>query len=148
MIPTDPSQITLDKMIDVTAAAKEMGVSSQYLRNLINRGAVEHVRIGHHVVVWRPSMEQYMETHAQIPEGALSPAQAAEELGVSTQTVFNWIQKGYLPANSVPSGKRLRWFINRSDLAGKGKPKPDQPEQLTLFDVSDYDNDKALHPVE
>lgn len=140
MIPTDPKQITLDQLVDVTAAAKELGVSPQYLRNLLNRGRIEHVRIGHHIIVWRPSMKQYMESHVKIPEGALSPAQAARELGVSTQTVFNWIWKGYLPANSVPSGKRLRWFIHRDDLVGKGKskPKPDQPEQLTLFDASDY----------
>ena len=46
------------------------------------------------------------------PPNYLSPTQAAGELGVTRQTVYNWVTSGKLPAKQI--GRT--WRIKREDL--------------------------------
>jgi excisionase family DNA binding protein len=50
----------------------------------------------------------------------LTTGQAAEELGVSAETVRRWVKAGLVPAMVTPGGRHL---IDRADL-DKLRPRP------------------------
>lgn len=59
----------------------------------------------------------------------LTPAQVAEALAVSTQTVLNWVERGALPAVTLPhlpEQKRIEYRIHPDHLRAAlgGEPLP------------------------
>ncbi len=61
-----------------------------------------------------------------ISTSSLTVAEAAKRLGVSSQTIWRWIDRGILPAFRV-GPKRVR--ISVADLAGVRRPRPQRSER-------------------
>ena len=56
----------------VTAAAKHLGISRGTLYELINRGEIEHVRIGRRILIARDGLRKFIEANSRTgyyPEG-------------------------------------------------------------------------------
>jgi len=151
------ADITLDQVIDLHQAAKRLKTSGQYIRNLLVAGQLKTVNVGKVRLILTSSVDEFQQTHQPMPDGHCTPNQAAEHIGVTTQTILNWIRTGYLPAKQLQAGERNRWAIDMNDLSGKRKHKPFQkreeqqepeqvqqePEQLTLFDADTTDTIKV-----
>ncbi len=60
-----------------------------------------------------------------ISTGSLTVAEAAKRLGVSSQTIWRWIDRGILPAFRV-GPKRVR--ISAADLDGVRRPRPQRSQ--------------------
>lgn len=151
----DPKKITLDQVIDIPSAAVKFKLSEAYLRALVKRGRIEAFSIGRNVLVLTDSVRDYTSDRFVVPEGHMTVSEAAEAVGVHTQTIHHWIRTGHVEGHAHRVGNSSRWTVTKASMEGKtkrkrGRPsnKAKQPEQLSLFDITDYDNDKALHPVE
>jgi excisionase family DNA binding protein len=46
----------------------------------------------------------------------MTTSEVAEALGVSRQTVWNWIRSGYLPARAISTESRVIYRVRRSDF--------------------------------
>lgn len=151
----DPKKITLDQVIDIPSAAMRFNLSEAYLRALVKQGRIESFSIGRNILVLTDSIRDYTSDRFVVPEDHLTVSEAAEVAGVTTQTIHHWIRTGHVEGHAHPMGNRSRWTVTKASMEGKTKRSPGrpsnkskQPEQLSLFDITDYDNDKALHPVE
>lgn len=76
-----------------------------------------------------------------VQDGEVSVKQAAAELGIPADAVYNWLRLGQVPARRGPSGRWcIPWDLTtqeiyRPKVAGSFRLKPVQQTQRTVGDV-------------
>ena len=99
-------------MFKIKELAELLQLNQQTVRNAVNRGELEWVKIGRTKFIPRAAAVAFAGgTGMEMPE-LLTVAQVAELLRLNPQTIRNWIDAGTFPA--VRIGRRVR--IKRSDL--------------------------------
>jgi excisionase family DNA binding protein len=100
-------------MFKIKELADLLQLNQQTVRNMVNRGELEFVKIGRTKFIPREAAVKLAGgTGLEMPE-LLTVEQVAELLKLSKATLWNWINAGTFPAVRV--GDR-RFRIKRSDL--------------------------------
>jgi DNA invertase Pin-like site-specific DNA recombinase/transposase len=104
MTPIDSDDVS---WMDVSSAARELGVSADTVRRWAHEGFLEARQITAHAP-WRIHVTDDVRRRVvpDVPEGWLGLADTAKRLGRSQQTILHWVQSGRLQAVQVTSGKR------------------------------------------
>jgi hypothetical protein len=114
------------ELLNVTAAATQLGIAPSTLLRWLNDGFVagEQITPG---APWRIRIDQALRDRIrpEVPEGWLGLDEAAAALGVARQTVLHKVQRGELQAVHVNRGRR------------KGLRIQVKPDQHGLFDTPD-----------
>ena len=107
------------EVVSVRQAAKELGVATSTIHRMLNDGflAGDQITPG---APWRIRLTKELRQRfvADAPEGYVAMQIATARLGVSRQTVLDWIQRGKLDAVTVRRGRRggLRIKLPANDL--------------------------------
>lgn len=103
--------------LTIRAAAEKLGVSTQTVRNYIDRGILPATLTGPDdgrlVRIDPKSLDQLL-----APEGSLTVQQVAEQLNVSPNTVWSWIREGKLTPHRLgpDQAKRKRVRLHPADV--------------------------------
>jgi prophage regulatory protein len=101
------------ELLKIKELAGLLQLNQQTVRNMVNRGELEYVKLGRTKYIPRAAAAKLAGgTGGEIPE-LLTVAQVAELLRLNRQTIWNWIDAGTFPA--VQIGAR-RYRIKRRDL--------------------------------
>lgn len=112
-IASDLLVVTEWELLKIKELADLLQVNQETVRNMVNRGELEHVKLGRTRYIPRQAAVRLAGgTGWEIPE-LLTVAQVAKLLRLHEMTIRNWIDAGALPA--VWIGER-RVRIKRADL--------------------------------
>jgi excisionase family DNA binding protein len=101
------------ELFKIKELADLLQLNQQTVRNMVNRGELEYVKVGRTTCIPRTAAAKLAGgTGMEVPE-LLTVAQVAELLQLNRQTLWNWIGTGTFPA--VQIGERL-FRIKRTDL--------------------------------
>jgi excisionase family DNA binding protein len=101
------------ELLKIKELADLLQLNQQTVRNMVNRGELEYVKLGRTKYVPRAAAVKLAGgTGMEMPE-LLTVAQVADLLQLNRQTIWNWIHAGMFPA--VQIGER-RFRIKRAEL--------------------------------
>lgn len=105
------TELKLDRWYTVDEIAKQTGLSPWVLRGMIARGELRAHRVGRRKLIIHGSDAlalPYLQARARTGGDLLTPAQAAEVLGVARSTLARWRSAGTGP--TVVRAGRAVWY--------------------------------------
>lgn len=111
----------------VTQAAVVLGLHPKRVERLVATGLLPAVRDGAFVRVTLRTLDQYARRHGPPsalrrlhapPDRPLTVAEVARVVGVSRDTVWDYIRRGKLPAYRTPGSPATHYLVERGDLVG------------------------------
>ena len=126
------------EVVSVRQAAKVLGVATSTIHRMLNDGFLsgEQITPG---APWQIRLTEELRSHfvEEAPEGYVAMQVATARLGVSRQTVLEWIKRGKLDAVTIRRGRRggLRIRLPADDLPSLFEP-PAWPEEPSCNESS------------
>ncbi len=146
-----------DKLYTISQASKRLGVSISTLRRWIKLHKIDVITDAQGIHVFNESALQKIQTITPVvspllPDvDALSPAQAAKALGISTWTLLRWEKAGLIVSSRTPGGARRFQKDAVASLLSKRttyqRVPSETPRVNRVNQVADKNVSSNVHPI-
>jgi len=100
--------MTKDGWLTTTELAKLCGVTTPTARRWVDEGKIPAARFGVTRRIRREDAEDYLKGNKEPPKEWLSPADIAAKIGVTDETVRNWIASGKIESVQFGARRKVR----------------------------------------